>query len=732
MSRGRRHELLAPAVTRAVRDVLRSPGKTLFEPASHLAESPGPEPYDPARLPVTRPGGQEEQDARQAETRPPIGADFTGVRVHTDPRAADSARAIGARAYTVGRHVVFAPGEFAPGRESGRRLLAHELAHVRQPGSEQRVAREPVTGVETTGIDIDRSKIETAGQGNYWEQKVGEKFEITYFNTVQSRFKADTEERDAVLSSVWQHHPAAAVKANTDVTASIPKRPSAPASKQVLYQFTFTPPAKGSKLEGVQIRLKAEDAAALAAQAQTPPPGYTPPSLTANTSGFPETSDKYFKSHPDEHKQLYNWIETAPAKFDQIITTNETGKGGKKHDSSFQVKGVKDATGSLTSLDIELLRETPTFIDTPPPGYHNKDRMDLDLEKEQAKAANKLGTISGLGTLPADEQLSVKYVVWQYFEGGTRNKEVDVIIPIAHKTVRVFYTIRFHPDHNDVDVERVGEEGSSVKLQTEALNVTRVDGFAANSKDATSFSSWIKTRYPSVALSGTSLTDLQDSVNKDMAANAGTPAWFTKNYGIEILDDTAAKTRLTTVHHKDAREADGLKVFDPAELKRLEFALETMSDAELQLLRGVQFARQDVFHKVVGRTVTTKPKTTGLTVQNGSERTILIYNSVTMNDKALFAGGAGGVRQADVETYTHELGHALGSQAGIEAAYTAFVAKKKIKPITWYAASDPGGESFPEAFSLYKNDPEWMKNNLPDLFTWFETVKTTGKPPITP
>ena len=49
-----------------------------------------------------------------------------------------------------------------------------------------------------------------------------------------------------------------------------------------------------------------------------------------------------------------------------------------------------------------------------------------------------------------------------------------------------------------------------------------------------------------------------------------------------------------------------------------------------------------------------------------------------------------------------------------------------------YAASDPGGESFPEAFSLYKNDPEWMKNNLPDLFTWFETVKTTGKPPITP
>src|ERR1039458_6180209 len=113
MSRGRKHELLAPAVTRAVRDVLRSPGKALFEPAPHLAESPGPAPSDPARLPVARPGGQEEQEARQAETRPPIGADFTGVRVHTDTRAAESAQALRARAYTVGRHVVFAPGEFA-------------------------------------------------------------------------------------------------------------------------------------------------------------------------------------------------------------------------------------------------------------------------------------------------------------------------------------------------------------------------------------------------------------------------------------------------------------------------------------------------------------------------------------------------------------------------------------------------------------------------------------------
>ena len=63
-----------------------------------------------------------------------FGHDFGRVRVHTDARAARSASAVGARAYTVGRDVVFAAGEFAPAEGGGGRLLAHELAHVVQQG----------------------------------------------------------------------------------------------------------------------------------------------------------------------------------------------------------------------------------------------------------------------------------------------------------------------------------------------------------------------------------------------------------------------------------------------------------------------------------------------------------------------------------------------------------------------------------------------------------------------
>lgn len=63
---------------------------------------------------------------------PRFGHDFSRVRVHADPIAAGSAESIGARAYTVGHHVVFGAGEYRPQTADGRRLLAHELAHVAQ------------------------------------------------------------------------------------------------------------------------------------------------------------------------------------------------------------------------------------------------------------------------------------------------------------------------------------------------------------------------------------------------------------------------------------------------------------------------------------------------------------------------------------------------------------------------------------------------------------------------
>ena len=70
----------------------------------------------------------------QARTRMEshLGHDFSRVRVHTDARAAESARAVNASAYTVGQQVVFASGKYQPQTNEGQRLLAHELTHVVQ------------------------------------------------------------------------------------------------------------------------------------------------------------------------------------------------------------------------------------------------------------------------------------------------------------------------------------------------------------------------------------------------------------------------------------------------------------------------------------------------------------------------------------------------------------------------------------------------------------------------
>lgn len=59
-----------------------------------------------------------------------MGHDFADVRVHTDARAGESATEVEALAYTVGRHLVFAPGRFDPHGSAGQRLLAHELTHA--------------------------------------------------------------------------------------------------------------------------------------------------------------------------------------------------------------------------------------------------------------------------------------------------------------------------------------------------------------------------------------------------------------------------------------------------------------------------------------------------------------------------------------------------------------------------------------------------------------------------
>jgi hypothetical protein len=97
------NEAAPPEVPQIVHDVLRSPGEPLDRETRAFME-------------------------------PRFGHDFSKVRIHTDAKAAESAWAVNALAYTVGKNVVFGAGQYAPGTTNGQRLMVHELTHVMQQG----------------------------------------------------------------------------------------------------------------------------------------------------------------------------------------------------------------------------------------------------------------------------------------------------------------------------------------------------------------------------------------------------------------------------------------------------------------------------------------------------------------------------------------------------------------------------------------------------------------------
>ena len=72
---------------------------------------------------------------------PRFGADFSGVRIHTDQRAAQLSAGVNANAFTVGTHVFFGHGQYRPDTPGGKELIAHELTHTVQQGASPQPAK---------------------------------------------------------------------------------------------------------------------------------------------------------------------------------------------------------------------------------------------------------------------------------------------------------------------------------------------------------------------------------------------------------------------------------------------------------------------------------------------------------------------------------------------------------------------------------------------------------------
>jgi hypothetical protein len=127
--------------------------------------------------------------ATRAFVEPRFGHDFSRIRIHTDPLAAASARAINASAYTVGHNIVFGRDRYDPSSSSGLRLISHELTHVVQQGvttSLNTIHRQTAdSGVQSRPID---PSLLPEGSDAKWSGMI----------EYQYRLRGDTQRADAI------------------------------------------------------------------------------------------------------------------------------------------------------------------------------------------------------------------------------------------------------------------------------------------------------------------------------------------------------------------------------------------------------------------------------------------------------------------------------------------------------------------------------------------------------
>lgn len=153
-----------------------------------------------------------------------MGADFSGVRVHTDAQADKLNRSIQAKAFTTGVDVFFRQGEYQPGSQGGQELIAHELTHVvqqnraavqrsplPQPQLQPYLATEclviqrvyaPATITAGKNVRLHRYKMGT--QAHFWSPRIGDQtteVESSGIETLQNNDLIEADTADTFTKS---------------------------------------------------------------------------------------------------------------------------------------------------------------------------------------------------------------------------------------------------------------------------------------------------------------------------------------------------------------------------------------------------------------------------------------------------------------------------------------------------------------------------------------------------
>ena len=156
---------------------------------SDLLGATAVEPEVEARIAQVRGRGQPMGDDVRTDLEHKFGADFSGVRIHANLEADVLNRSLEARAFTTGQDIFFRQGEYQPGSQQGKQLLAHELTHVRQQSGSQ------------TNAPIQRKSDKLPTKDTLSQQAKSNSFRSLFSSTTYSKVLQAIDEYHKVTSS---------------------------------------------------------------------------------------------------------------------------------------------------------------------------------------------------------------------------------------------------------------------------------------------------------------------------------------------------------------------------------------------------------------------------------------------------------------------------------------------------------------------------------------------------
>jgi len=173
---------------------------------------------------------------------PRLGTDLSDVRIHDDNRAAQSANAVDAHAYTVGNHIAFAAGGHTPGAPESNELLAHELVHVAQQRGSSAAPRSSV------GVGSRRRAVSASNTPLLHWQRVGPQSVRTPRSYGRLMAELEAREREQTPEAERREPPMASPRAVTQMLSRAPKAPTPKAP-------TPKAPAKGPQVDGWMVEV---------------------------------------------------------------------------------------------------------------------------------------------------------------------------------------------------------------------------------------------------------------------------------------------------------------------------------------------------------------------------------------------------------------------------------------------------------------------------------------------